>query len=129
MREIKWTFSFIRGKNIVLLFFTWLSGLIFTGLLTIEPMIISHIVDDILRPMFEDSSVKTEDVIAQVLPLLALAFGVILSRALLRFWANVQRDEVAYRALLILRKDLYEKVGMQSRSFFMRNRSGDLINK
>lgn len=129
MREIKWTFSFIRGKNVVLLIFTWLSGLVFTGLLTAEPMIISHIVNDILKPMFEDTSVKTEEVIAQVVPLLLLAFGIILSRALLRLWANVQRDEVAYRALLILRKDLYEKVGMQSRSFFMRNRSGDLINK
>ena len=75
MREIKWTFSFIRGKNVVLLLFTWLSGLVFTGLLTAEPMIISHIVNDILKPMFEDSSVKTEDVIDQVVPLLLLAFG------------------------------------------------------
>ena len=79
--------------------------------------------------MFADSSVETKEVLAQVVPLLILAFCVVATRALLKFWANVERDEVAYRALLILRKDLYEKIGGQSRNFFMKNRSGDLINK
>ncbi|MBO5352891.1 MAG: ABC transporter ATP-binding protein [Lachnospiraceae bacterium] len=129
MREVKWAFSFIKGKNVILLIVTWLSGLVFTGLLTIEPMIISHIVDDILKPMFADASVKTEEVIAEVVPLLVLALGIIIARAAIKFWANVQRDEVAYRAIVILRKDIYEKVGAQSRNFFMKNRSGDLINK
>ena len=129
MKEIKWTFSFVKGKDAVLLALTWLSGIIFTGLLTIEPMIISHIVDDILYPMFEDSSIPTQKVIAQVVPLLAIGLCVIITRACLKFWANVQRDEVAYRAIVILRKDIYEKVGAQSRNFFMKNRSGDLINK
>ena len=122
MREVKWAFSFIKGKNVILLIVTWLSGLVFTGLLTIEPMIISHIVDDILKPMFADASVKTEEVIAEVVPLLVLALGIIIARAAIKFWANVQRDEVAYRAIVILRKDIYEKVGAQSRNFFMKNR-------
>ena len=129
MREVKWAFSFIRGKNIALLVATWLSGILFTVLLTIEPKIISHIVDDIFRPMFSDSSIKTEDVLKEIVPLLLLALGIIITRAMLKFWANVKRDEVAYRAIVILRKDIYEKVGAQSRNFFMKNRSGDLINK
>ena len=129
MREVKWVFSFIRGKNIALMILAWLAGIITVVLLTVEPMLISHIVDDILKPMFADSSVETEEVLAQVVPLLLVAFCVVATRALLKFWANVERDEVAYRALLILRKDLYEKIGAQSRNFFMKNRSGDLINK
>ena len=129
MKEIKWVFSFIRAKNIILMVFAWLAGIVSVILLTVEPKIISHIVDDILKPMFADPTVKTEDVLAEVVPLLIIAFCVVATRAFLKFWANVKRDEVAYRALLILRKDLYEKVGAQSRSFFMKNRSGDLINK
>ena len=129
MREIKWVFSFMKGKNAVLLALVWLSGIVFTGLLTIEPMIIRHIVDDILTPMFHDSSIKTEDVMEQLVPLLGLALGIICFRVLLKFWANVQKEEISYRVIVVLRKELYEKVGAQSRSFFMRNRSGDLINK
>jgi len=129
MREVKWVFSFIRGKNIALMMLAWLAGIITVVLLTVEPMLISHIVDDILKPMFADSSVKTDEVLAQVVPLLLIAFGVVATRAFLKFWANVERDEIAYRALLILREDLYEKIGAQSRNFFMKNRSGDLINK
>ena len=59
MREIKWVFSFIRGKIIALMVFAWLAGIITVVLLTVEPMLISHIVDDILKPMFADSSVET----------------------------------------------------------------------
>ncbi|MBO5176917.1 MAG: ABC transporter ATP-binding protein [Lachnospiraceae bacterium] len=129
MREIKWVFSFIRGKNIAWMILAWLAGIASVILLTVEPKIISHIVDDILKPMFSDSSVKTEEVLAEVVPLLLVALCVVATRALLKFWANVERDEVAYRALLILREDMYEKIGAQSRNFFMKNRSGDLINK
>ena len=129
MKEIKWVFSFIRGKNIAWMILAWLAGIISVVLLIVEPKIISHIVDDILKPMFSDASVQTEDVLAQVVPLLLVALCVVAARAVLKFWANVERDEIAYRALLILREDLYEKIGAQSRNFFMKNRSGDLINK
>ena len=129
MREIKWVFSFVRGKNIAWMILAWLAGIVTVVLLTVEPKIISHIVDNILKPMFEDSSVSTKEVLDQVVPLLLVALAVVITRALLKFWANVERDEIAYRALLILREDLYEKIGAQSRNFFMKNRSGDLINK
>lgn len=129
MKEIKWTLSFVRGKNAVLLALIWLSGLACTVLLTVEPRIISYVVDDILKPMFEDSSIATAEVITQMVPLLLMAGGVLLLRLILKTWANIYRDEVALRAIVILRKELYEKVGAQSREFFMKNRSGDLINK
>ena len=129
MREIKWVFSFVRGKNIAWMILAWLAGIVTVVLLTVEPKIISHIVDNILKPMFADSSVPTTEVINQVVPLLLVALVVVITRALLKFWANVERDEIAYRALLILREDLYEKIGAQSRNFFMKNRSCDLINK
>ena len=129
MREVKWVFSFIRGKNIAWMILAWLAGIVTVVLLTVEPKIISHIVDNVLKPMFEDSSVPTKEVLNQVVPLLLVALVVVITRALLKFWANVERDEIAYRALLILREDLYEKIGAQSRNFFMKNRSGDLINK
>ena len=129
MREVKWVFSFIRGKNIAWMILAWLAGIASVVLLIVEPKIISHIVDNILKPMFADSSVPTKEVLDQVVPLLLIALAVVITRAVLKFWANVERDEVAYRALLILREDLYEKIGAQSRTFFMKNRSGDLINK
>ena len=129
MREIKWLFSFVKGKNALLLMLAWLGGIVSVVLVTIEPMIISHIVDDILKPMFADTSVETEEVLAQVVPLLLIAFGAVVTRAILKFWTNVERDEIAYRVLVVLRKDMYEKIGGQSREFFMKNRSGDLINK
>ncbi len=129
MREIKWVFSFMKGKDAALMILAWIAGIITVVLLTIEPQIISHIVDNILRPMFDDPTVDSAEVLAQVVPLLATAFAVVLLRMLLKFWTNVERDEIAYRVLVILRKDLYEKIGGQSRSFFMKNRSGDLINK
>ena len=129
MRDVKWTLSFVRGKNAVLLALIWLSGIACTVLVTIEPMIISHIVDDILKPMFEDSSIATQDVIRQMVPLLCLAGGILFLRLALKTWANIYRDEVALRGIVILRKELYEKVGAQTREFFMKNRSGDLINK
>ncbi len=129
MKEIKWSFSFVRGMDRLKLALVWFAGLVFTALITVEPMIISVIVDDILRPMFHDSSVKSEEVLERVVPLLLLAFGIIILRVTIRFFANVERDEIAYRAIVIIRKDIYEKVGAQSRNFFMKNRSGDLINK
>ena len=129
MREVKWVYSFIRGKNIAWMMLAWLAGIASVILLIVEPKIISHIVDNILKPMFADSSVSTKEVLAEVVPLLMIALVVVATRALLKFWANVERDEIAYRALLILREDLYEKIGAQSRNFFMKNRSGDLINK
>ncbi len=129
MREIKWVFSFMKGKDAALMILAWIAGIITVVLLTIEPQIISHIVDDILRPMFDDPAVDSTEVLEQVVPLLATAFVVVLLRMLLKFWTNVERDEIAYRVLVILRKDLYEKIGGQSRNFFMKNRFGDLINK
>ncbi len=129
MREIKWVFSFMKGKNAALMVLAWIAGIITVVLLTVEPQIISHIVDDILRPMFDDPSVDSKEVLEEVVPLLGMAFSVVLVRMILKFWANVERDEIAYRVLVILRKDLYEKIGGQSRRFFMQNRSGDLINK
>ena len=106
MREVKWVFSFIRGKNIAWMILAWLAGIASVVLLIVEPKIISHIVDNILKPMFADSSVPTKEVLDQVVPLLLIALAVVITRALLKFWANVERDEVAYRALLILREDL-----------------------
>ena len=109
MREVKWVYSFIRGKNIFLMMLAWLAGIVSVVLLIVEPKIISHIVDNILKPMFDDSSVSSGEVLEQVVPLLLIALAVVITRALLKFWANVERDEIAYRALLILREDLYEK--------------------
>ena len=56
MREIKWVFSFVRGKNIAWMMLAWLAGIITVVLLTVEPMLISHIVDDILK---QKSKTKT----------------------------------------------------------------------
>lgn len=128
MREIKWSFSFL-GKHKWQLMIAWVFSLIFVGVLVVEPMIISDIVDNILYPMFEDPSVTTKVILSEIVPKLLFAFGLILFRAVIRFIGDIQRDSASQYAVLKLRKELYEKIGNQSRGFYMKNRSGDLINK
>ena len=128
MNQIKWAFSFL-GKSKYKLFTAWALALLFNLLTVVDPTIVSKIVDDILYPMFEDASITTETVMGQLLPLALLAFGLIVLRSTLRFIANIFREQASQRATFEIRRALYKKLGEQSRSFFMSNRSGDLINK
>lgn len=128
MNQIKWAFSFL-GKSKYKLFTAWALALLFNLLTVVDPTIVSKIVDDILYPMFEDASITTEAVMGQLLPLALLGFGLIVLRSTLRVTANIFREQASQRATFEIRRALYKKLGEQSRSFFMSNRSGDLINK
>ncbi len=128
MREMKWSLSF-TGKRIWELLCSWFLDLLNIGLLVVEPLIMSKILDDYLKPLFDDDSVSTSSVLEAILPLLLIALGIIVFRMVIKFISNIQRDDVALVAVTKIRKDIYEKLGRQSRSFFMNNRSGDLINK
>lgn len=128
MRELKWAFSFL-GKYKWRLASAWFLSLVFVSALVVEPMVMKDIVNHVLYPMFDDTGITTEEVISQIVPKLLLAFGIILFRAGIRFIGDIQRDSASQHAVLKLRKELYEKIGNQSRNFFMKNRSGDLINK
>ena len=75
MREVKWVFSFIRGKNIAWMILAWLAGIVTVVLLTVEPKIISHIVDNILimsvepgkgGQKFDDSVIYKIDVLKKL---------------------------------------------------------------
>lgn len=128
MNQIKWAFSFL-GKSKYKLFTAWVLALAFNLFITFDSKIVSKIVDDVLYPMFEDPSKTTQAVMEQLLPLVLLAFGLIVFRSVIRFIANLFREQASQRATYEIRRALYKKLGEQSRSFFMSNRSGDLINK
>ena len=128
MNQIKWAFSFL-GKSKYKLFVAWGLTVVYNLLGVIDPTIVSKIVDDILYPMFGDASITTQTVIDQLLPLALLAFGLTVLRAISRFTSNIFREQASQRATYEIRHALYKKLSEQSRSFFMANRSGDLINK
>ncbi len=128
MNQIKWAFSFL-GKSKYKLFVAWGLTVVYNLLGVIDPTIVSKIVDDILYPMFGDASITTQTVIDQLLPLALLAFGLTVLRAISRFTSNIFREQASQRATYEIRRALYKKLSEQSRSFFMANRSGDLINK
>ena len=128
MREIKWAFSFL-GKSKYKLFAAYLMTIIVDIIMVIDPQIISRIVNTVLYPMFDDRSVPTETVLRQLVPLLLIAFGLLILRSVIRFVGNLFREQASQRATFEIRRGLYRKLSEQSRSFLMTNRSGDLINK
>lgn len=128
MNQIKWAFSFL-GKSRYKLYIAYVLALCFNVLVVIDPQIMRKVVNDILYPMFENPEITTAQVLDQMLPLLLLAFGLILFRSVIRFIANLFREQASQRATFEIRQALYKKLSNQSRSFLMTNRSGDLINK
>ena len=128
MKEIVWAFS-MMGKSKWRLYLSYFLSIIFNILVVIDPQILSKIVNGIIYPMFEDQSIPTSTVLHQLLPLLGLAFGLIVVRSLLRLWGSILREQAGQEATFELRNALYKKLALQSRSFLMSNRSGDLINK
>ena len=90
MREIKWAFSFL-GKSKYKLFAAYLMTIIVDIIMVIDPQIISRIVNTVLYPMFDDRSIPTETVLRQLVPLLLIAFGLLILRSVIRFVGNLFR--------------------------------------
>lgn len=128
MNEIRWAFSFL-GKAKFKLYTAYFLTIVFYGLFALDSIIISKIADDVLTPMFENQSIPTSEVVNQVLPLIILAMIVTLTRAIVRFTSNIFREQASQKVTFELRNSLYKKLGLQTRDFFLSNRSGDLINK
>lgn len=128
MNEIRWAFSFL-GKAKHKLYTAYFLTIVFNGLFALDSIIISMIADDILTPMFEDHSIPTSDVMHQILPLIILAMVISITRAGVRFLGNIFREQASQKVTFDLRNALFKKLGLQTRDFFLNNRSGDLINK
>ena len=128
MHEAKWIFSFL-GKSKDKLYAAYVLSLLFNALLAANTVIISRIADDVLTPMFENWQIPTSEVMRQLLPLLFLSLGIGLIAALFRFLSNIFREQASQKVTFDLRNALYQKLGLQTRDFFLSNRSGDLINK
>ena len=128
MHEAKWIFSFL-GKSKFKLYAAYVMSLLFNALLAANTVIISRIADDVLTPMFENWQIPTSEVMRQLLPLLILSLVIGLIAALFRFLSNIFREQASQKVTFDLRNALYQKLGLQTRDFFLSNRSGDLINK
>ena len=128
MHEAKWIFSFL-GRSKYKLYSAYVMSLLFNALLAANTVIISRIADDVLTPMFENHQIPTSEVMRQMLPLLILALIIGITAALFRFLSNIFREQASQKVTFDLRNALYQKLGLQTRDFFLSNRSGDLINK
>ena len=67
MQEARWIFSFL-GKSKYKLYAAYVMSLLFNGLLAANTVLISHIADDVLTPMFENLKIPTSEVMQQMLP-------------------------------------------------------------
>ncbi len=128
MHEARWIFSFL-GRSKYKLYAAYILSVVFNGLLAFNTVIISRIADDVLTPMFEDHAIPTGTVMRQLMPLLILTLVVGLVAAVSRFLSNLFREQASQKVTFDLRNALYQKLGLQTRDFFLSNRSGDLINK
>ncbi len=128
MHEARWIFSFL-GRSKYKLYAAYILSVVFNGLLAFNTVIISRIADDVLTPMFEDHAIPTSTVMRQLMPLLILTLVVGLVAAVSRFLSNLFREQASQKVTFDLRNALYQKLGLQTRDFFLSNRSGDLINK
>ena len=128
MQEARWIFSFL-GRSKYKLYAAYILSVVFNGLLAFNTVIISRIADDVLTPMFEDHAIPTGTVMRQLMPLLILTLVVGLVAAVSRFLSNLFREQASQKVTFDLRNALYQKLGLQTRDFFLSNRSGDLINK
>ncbi|MCF0135548.1 MAG: ABC transporter ATP-binding protein [Lachnospiraceae bacterium] len=128
MNEGKWAFQFL-GKSKYKLFISFFLCLVVDGIMVIEPQIVKSIVNDIMYPLYEDTSVTSAQIMEQLLPLILAALGLLILQTVARFTGNIFREQAAQRATFELRKALYTKLANQSRKFLMSNKTGDLINK
>ncbi len=128
MNEGRWALSLL-GKSKIKLFIALVLCLVVDGIMVVEPQIIKNIVNNIIYPLYGDTSVSTQEILSRLLPLLGLAFGLLVLRSAVRFAANIMREQAGQKVTFELRTALYKKLSSQSRSFLMNNRTGDLINK
>lgn len=128
MNEGRWALSLL-GKSKVKLIIAFLLCFVVDAIMVIEPQIIKNIVNNIIYPLYGDTSVTSQEILSKLLPLLGLAFGLLVLRSAVRFTANIMREQAGQKVTFELRTALYKKLSSQSRSFLMENRTGDLINK
>lgn len=126
MKQVKWVFSLL-GKTRVKLYISYALALVFNALLIFDSEMVRIIVNKI--PSYVDPSYPLEKVKESLIPLVALAFTVIVIRCVIRFLSNHFRDEAGQKVNYVLRNSLYNKLASQSRRFLMANRTGDLINQ
>jgi len=128
MKEAKWALSLLGKKKWMLIV-----SCIYTCLSTIAIManvfISSIVVDDILKPMFENTAIQTEVIIQKLLPLFLIDLGIVLFRCCTIFNQNMLRENASQVVATKLRNEMYERLSEQTREFFLNNRSGDLLNK
>jgi len=128
MKEAKWALSFL-GKKKWMLIVSCILTCLATVLITGNVFITSNVADDILKPMFEDSSITTEKILEELTPYFFVAITLVVIRCCCLFIQNMLREKASQIVATQLRNDMYRKLSLQTREFFLNNRSGDLLNK
>ena len=118
MEAIKWTLR-MTGKDLRLLLWGVVVGMVSTGMIFINPVIYSHIIDDVL--------------IGGNMELLGPYVWAVIGFTLMRagvIYANAMMLETATQnTMRRLRLYLYDKLGTLDSAFYSENRTGDLMMK
>jgi len=128
MKEAKWALTFL-GKKKWFLIVSVLLNACSTILFTFNSLLVRNVADDVLTPMFENTAVSTREILIKLLPFFIEALLLTFGRAFASYYENMLRERASQVVVTKLRNDMYQKLSSQTRSFFLNNRSGDLLNK
>ena len=118
MDAVKWTLRMAR-KDMKLLIAGILISLLPTALVFVNPVVYSHIIDDVF----------TGGRMELLLPYAAAVVGVVLLRAALIYVNGLMIETATQNTIRRLRLYLYDKLGTLDSGFYSQNRTGDLMMK
>ena len=115
---MKWTLR-MTGKDMKLLLWGIVVGMVSTGMIFINPVIYSHIIDDVL----------TGGRMELLAPYLWAVIGCTLLRAGVIYANAMMLETATQNTIRRLRLYLYDKLGTLDTAFYSKNRTGDLMMK
>ena len=118
MEAIKWTLR-MTGKDLKLLLWGVVVGMISTAMIFINPVIYSHIIDDVL----------TAGRMELLIPYVSTVIAVAVARACVIYLNGLMIETATQNTIRRLRLYLYNKLGTLDAGFYSANRTGDLMMK
>jgi ATP-binding cassette subfamily B multidrug efflux pump len=127
MLQIKWVWKNMRGAKKVYIFALSV-GLLSSLLVFVNPMLTQRVVDEVLVGVTQaDGTVFHNTEI--LMPLLIGIVGMHVFRMLCLYGRTFFADYSTQKLTVNLRRHLYDKIQSQDKSYYDRNRTGDLMTR
>ena len=127
MLQIKWVWKNMRGAKKVYIFALSV-GLLSSLLVFVNPMLTQRVVDEVLVGVTQaDGTVFHNTEI--LMPLLVGIVGMHVFRMLCLYGRTFFADYSTQKLTVNLRRHLYDKIQSQDKSYYDRNRTGDLMTR